>query len=160
MFTLHALLQQQQQYNMNGDDSTSNSSGNERVNPLKRTFTSVTPSKRTFSRFLLYASAIFIVYYIVKSTTGMRDGGGGSSLLSNLSTQYEPITNTNKTFDDVKGIDECKEEVMEIVEFLRNREEYARLGAKLPRGVLLSGPPGNVSFSYSRCSLFCVVVCF
>ncbi len=47
-----------------------------------------------------------------------------------------------KTFDDVAGVDEAKEELLEVVDFLRNSERYKRLGAEIPKGVLLMGPPG------------------
>lgn len=49
----------------------------------------------------------------------------------------------NVTFDDVAGIDEAKRELQEIVEYLRNPEKFVRLGAKIPKGVLLVGPPGT-----------------
>ena len=47
------------------------------------------------------------------------------------------------TFDDVAGIDEAEQELVEIVDFLKNPERYSRLGARIPRGVLLYGPPGT-----------------
>jgi cell division protease FtsH len=50
---------------------------------------------------------------------------------------------TGVTFDDVAGVDEAKQETVEIVEFLRTPEKFAKLGAKIPKGVLLVGPPGT-----------------
>ena len=50
---------------------------------------------------------------------------------------------TGITFDDVAGVDECKNELVEIVDFLRSPEEYSKLGARMPKGVLLVGPPGT-----------------
>ncbi|MEM9486000.1 MAG: ATP-dependent metallopeptidase FtsH/Yme1/Tma family protein, partial [Cyanobacteria bacterium P01_F01_bin.116] len=50
---------------------------------------------------------------------------------------------THVTFDDVAGVDEAKEELQEIVEFLKDAQKYTRLGAKIPKGVLLVGPPGT-----------------
>ena len=50
---------------------------------------------------------------------------------------------TNVTFDDVAGMEEAKEEVMEIVEFLKNPKKFQRLGGRIPRGVLLVGEPGT-----------------
>ena len=47
------------------------------------------------------------------------------------------------TFDDVAGIDEAEDELHEIVDFLKRPERYARLGARIPRGVMLYGPPGT-----------------
>ena len=47
------------------------------------------------------------------------------------------------TFDDVAGIDEAKEELTEIVEFLKNPSKYSALGAKIPRGAVMEGPPGT-----------------
>lgn len=51
--------------------------------------------------------------------------------------------NTGVTFDDVAGIDEAKQDIQEIVEFLKTPEKFAAVGAKIPKGVLLVGPPGT-----------------
>ena len=51
-------------------------------------------------------------------------------------------TGTKITFDDVAGIDEAKQELFEIVDFLKNTKKYSALGAKIPKGILLTGPPG------------------
>lgn len=52
----------------------------------------------------------------------------------------------NVTFNDVKGCDEAKQELHEIVEFLKNPNKFSQLGGKLPKGVLLVGPPGNANY--------------
>jgi cell division protease FtsH len=63
-----------------------------------------------------------------RSTARRHERGGGQQRL---------------TFDDVAGIDEAEQELVEIVDFLKNPERYSRLGARIPRGVLLYGPPGT-----------------
>ena len=73
----------------------------------------------------------------------MQSGGGkamsfGKSRARLLSDQQEKVT-----FEDVAGIDEAKEELGEIVDFLRDPKKYTRLGGRIPKGVLLMGPPGT-----------------
>jgi len=55
----------------------------------------------------------------------------------------EMVETPSTKFDDVKGCDESKEELVEIVEFLRNPDKFTKFGGKLPKGVLLVGPPGT-----------------
>src|SRR5690606_18435990 len=52
-------------------------------------------------------------------------------------------TDTKVTFEDVAGVDEAKDELKEIVAFLKDPQEYGRLGGRMPKGVLLVGPPGT-----------------
>ena len=52
-------------------------------------------------------------------------------------------TKSSTTFEDIAGLKEAKTEVMEVVDFLKNPEEYTKLGAKIPKGVMLVGPPGT-----------------
>jgi ATP-dependent metalloprotease len=52
-------------------------------------------------------------------------------------------TNIKERFTDVLGIDEFKEELEEIVDFIKNRKKYLDVGAKLPKGILMVGPPGT-----------------
>ena len=74
----------------------------------------------------------------------MRRSGSGSmfSFGSSKAKKYEP-TSEGVTFADVAGIDEAKEELAEVVDFLRDPEKYRKLGAHIPRGVLLTGEPGT-----------------
>jgi cell division protease FtsH len=74
----------------------------------------------------------------------MRRSGSGSmfSFGSSKAKKYEP-TKERVTFADVAGIDEAKEELSEVVDFLREPDKYRKLGAHIPRGVLLSGQPGT-----------------
>ncbi|HWH13808.1 MAG TPA: ATP-dependent zinc metalloprotease FtsH, partial [Miltoncostaeaceae bacterium] len=68
--------------------------------------------------------------------------GGITGLGRSRATRYD-ARSRRTTFEDVAGIDEAEEELVEIVDFLRNPDKYRRLGAQIPRGVLLSGPPGT-----------------
>jgi len=77
---------------------------------------------------------------------GLRRAGGMQSVLGQFgrsrARRYEP-SGERVTFADVAGIDEAKEELSEVVDFLRDADKYRRLGARVPHGVLLSGPPGT-----------------
>ncbi len=75
----------------------------------------------------------------------LRQTGAGAGMLGNFGRSRHKIStkeHTNITFADVAGIEEAKEEVYEIVEFLRNPKRFQRLGGRIPRGVLLVGDPG------------------
>jgi cell division protease FtsH len=76
----------------------------------------------------------------------MRRAGGVQNALGafgrSRARRYEPVPG-RVTFDDVAGIDEAKDELSEVVDFLRSPEPYRKLGGRIPHGVLLSGPPGT-----------------
>jgi cell division protease FtsH len=69
--------------------------------------------------------------------------GGGLMSIGKSKAKVYVESDTGVRFDDVAGVDEAKEELQEIVEFLRNPGEYSRLGGRMPKGVLLVGPPGT-----------------
>ncbi len=75
---------------------------------------------------------------------GARRGGGGmvGQFGRSRARRVEPNSQT-VTFEDVAGIEEAEQELVEVVDFLRNPDRYRKLGARIPRGVLLSGPPGT-----------------
>jgi cell division protease FtsH len=76
-----------------------------------------------------------------------RASGGAAGALAGLgrsrAKRYDASGQPRVTFEDVAGIDDAEDELVEIVDFLRNPDRYRRLGARIPRGVLLSGPPGT-----------------
>lgn len=72
----------------------------------------------------------------------LRNVGGGGAMSFGKSRARLMTKDTNITFDDVAGIEESKKELEEIVDFLKNSQKYTSLGAKIPKGVMLLGPPG------------------
>jgi cell division protease FtsH len=94
-----------------------------------------------FVPWLLVLAFLYVVIF-----RQLRNGGGAGGMLGNFGRSKHKITSkehTNVTFDDVAGVEEAKEEVMEIVEFLKNPKKFQRLGGRIPRGVLLVGEPGT-----------------
>ena len=82
-----------------------------------------------------------LVLFITKMTKG---GGGGQIFNMGKSKTKENGENiSNVTFDDVAGIDEAKQELKEVVDFLKEPEKFKKIGAKIPKGVLLLGEPGT-----------------
>ncbi|MEQ1487748.1 MAG: ATP-dependent zinc metalloprotease FtsH [Methylotenera sp.] len=80
--------------------------------------------------------------FFMKQMQGGGKGGGPFSFGKSKARQLDESNNTT-TFADVAGCDEAKEEVVEIVEFLRDPTKFQKLGGRIPRGVLLVGPPGT-----------------
>lgn len=72
-----------------------------------------------------------------------RQGMGGLMSIGKSKAKVYMENNVEVTFDDVAGVDEAKEELAEVVRFLRNPDEHGRLGARIPKGVLLVGPAGT-----------------
>ncbi|HSJ73313.1 MAG TPA: ATP-dependent metallopeptidase FtsH/Yme1/Tma family protein, partial [Miltoncostaeaceae bacterium] len=91
---------------------------------------------RSLLPFLLIVGLIFFLVRRAGAGAGMRGFG------RTRARRYEP-SQGGARFADVAGIDEAKEELLEVVDFLKNPEPYRRLGAAMPRGVLLYGPPGT-----------------
>jgi cell division protease FtsH len=73
----------------------------------------------------------------------MGAGGGGLLAIGKSKAKVFVETDVRTRFSDVAGVDEAKAELAEVVEFLRNPEQYSRLGGRMPKGVLLVGPPGT-----------------
>jgi cell division protease FtsH len=81
-------------------------------------------------------------FFLVRRMAGQQGLGGFMSIGKSRAKVYVE-KETGVTFDDVAGVDEAKAELKEIVEFLKNPERYGRLGARIPKGILLVGPPGT-----------------
>jgi cell division protease FtsH len=85
--------------------------------------------------------AFFI--WLFRRQTGAGGGGVLGGFGRSAARRITPGEQERVTFDDVAGIDEAEDELVEVVDFLKNPERYTRLGARVPRGVLLYGPPGS-----------------
>lgn len=91
----------------------------------------------------LFLIVIFVIFWYIFMQ--QAQGGGGSKVMSFGKSRARMITDKDKrvTFNDVAGADEEKEELQEIVEFLKYPKKFLELGARIPKGVLLVGPPGT-----------------
>ncbi|MCB0515431.1 MAG: ATP-dependent zinc metalloprotease FtsH [Chitinophagales bacterium] len=84
------------------------------------------------------------IFFFRRIGSGM--GGAGGQIFNigkSRATLFDKDLHVNVTFDDVAGLEEAKEEVMEVVDFLKNPKKYTALGGKIPKGCLLVGPPGT-----------------
>lgn len=95
----------------------------------------------TLINVLFFAFTVFVVWYLFIGQ--MQKGGGNSAANFGKSRAKLYKENTNVDFDDVAGLKEEKEELQEIVDFLKNPKKYIEIGARIPKGVLLVGPPGT-----------------
>lgn len=88
---------------------------------------------------------VLIWVFVMRRMTGGAGGGGGQifNIGKSRAQVYEKGKSTNVTFKDVAGLEGAKEEIQEIVEFLKQPQRYTELGAKIPKGALLVGPPGT-----------------
>lgn len=94
-------------------------------------------SQGWFTTIPILAGTYFLLSYIINNTRNMQ-----MPFLQDNDTEFK-LQNTNVTFEDVEGIDEVKEELYELVDFLQNPNKYTQVGASSPKGCLLFGSPGT-----------------
>ena len=95
---------------------------------------------------VLPIAIIVIIWIFIMRRVSGGAGGPGAQIFNigkSKATLFDQNAKVSVTFQDVAGLDEAKEEVMEVVDFLKNPKKYTALGGKIPKGVLLVGPPGT-----------------
>jgi cell division protease FtsH len=101
----------------------------------------------TFIGFLPFIILIGVWLFFMKRMSGGGSGAGGGGQIFNIGKSkaklFDKDTKVKTTFANVAGLEGAKEEVQEIVDFLKNPEKYTSLGGKIPKGALLVGPPGT-----------------
>jgi len=103
------------------------------------------PEKQSWGGYFLLLLFPFLLLFLFFYFRQSQSGGGSGKIFSigkSKAKFFSPNT-INITFKDVAGIPEAKEDLRDVIDFLKNPEKYARLGAKIPRGLLLTGAPGN-----------------
>ncbi len=111
-------------------------------------FAAAPPKKpNIFSTILSWVVPPLIFILVLQFFARRSMGGGGAqgalSFTKSKAKVYVPDDDSKITFDDVAGVDEAKDELTEIVDFLKKPERYTDIGARIPKGVLLVGPPGT-----------------
>ncbi len=100
-----------------------------------------------FLNFLFPLLMFALLFVLMMRKVGGPGGSGGAGGIFNIGKSkaqlFDKGTKVNITFADVAGLEEAKQEVMEIVDFLKNPKKYTALGGKIPKGALLVGPPGT-----------------
>ncbi len=117
----------------------------DRLTAHKVTFTGVVESSflRDLLSWILPVLFFFGLWVLFVRRMADKQGFGGLMSIGKSKAKLYVETDTKVSFADVAGVDEAKEELMEIVDFLKRPKEYGRLGARVPKGVLLVGPPGT-----------------
>ena len=88
-----------------------------------------------------------VIFLIMMMNRQMSAGGGGNAKMMNFGKSRARMSSPDDkkvTFDNVAGLQEEKEDLVEVVDFLKSPQKYTKVGARIPKGVLLVGPPGNV----------------
>ncbi|EQM79639.1 ATP-dependent zinc metalloprotease FtsH [Stutzerimonas stutzeri] len=98
---------------------------------------------RDLLSWIIPAALFFGIWLFLLKRIGGGLGGGGMMQIGKSKARIYVETDMKVTFADVAGVDEAKDELKEIVEFLRDPKGYGRLGGRMPKGVLLVGPPGT-----------------
>jgi len=105
------------------------------------------PESQWLNQFLVYLMPLLIVfgllYFFFYRPMKQAGGAGGVLNFGKSRARLTSKEHTGVTFSDVAGIDEAREEVEEIIDFLKHPKKFHKLGARIPRGVLLIGPPGS-----------------
>jgi len=122
---------------------------NNSVDPSLRVFPDYVEKENWMGPLMGWLIPIFIFLglwiFMMRRVSG-GSGGPGAQIFNigkSKATLFEKDSRVTVTFADVAGLDEAKEEVMEVVDFLKNPKKYTSLGGKIPKGVLLVGPPGT-----------------
>ncbi len=101
----------------------------------------------TIFQFLPFILLIGIWLFFMRRMSGGAGGAGGGGQIFNIGKSkaklFDQNTQVKTTFKNVAGLEGAKEEIQEIVEFLKNPQKYTKLGGKIPKGALLVGPPGT-----------------
>lgn len=97
----------------------------------------------TFLSWVAPALIFFVVWFLLFRKFAEKQGMGGMMNIGKSKAKVLVEKDTGVSFDDVAGVDEAKDELIEVVQFLKEPEKYSRLGAHIPKGVLLVGPPGT-----------------
>ena len=105
------------------------------------------PLSSLFWSFLVPIAIFVVIWIFIMRRMGGGAGGGPGGQIFNIgkskATLFDKESQVNITFSDVAGLEEAKQEVMEIVDFLKNPKKYTNLGGKIPKGALLVGSPGT-----------------